>query len=172
MQMLNKNFEKVLDSFLMRLPNTLKLRAFGLAKIPLLFLVSPKVIALDNSSCQVLVPLNFITKNHLNSMYFGALAIGADTAVGLLALEVIKEFPDHKLAPIFKSLEAQFLKRAEQNVIFFCEGTEHIRGMINKSIASGERVTDLIKIKAYSEDNPEDVFAEFQLGLSLKAVSK
>lgn len=167
-----QNIDNILDSLLMRLPNTLKLQAFGLAKIPLLFLVRPKVLELDQKSTKVLVPLSYITKNHLGSMYFGALSIGADTAVGILALEIIKEYPDYKMAPIFKSMEAQFLMRAETNVVFECKAADQISSMIDKSKASGERITEMIAVTAYSEKDPSQVFAEFELGLSLKAIPR
>lgn len=168
--MLNQNFEKIVDNLINRLPSTLKLRGFGLAKIPLLFMVSPKVISADRNGCQVKVPLNYMTKNHLNSMYFGALSIGADTVVGLLALEIIKEFSEFRIAPIFKSVDAQFLKRAETDVVFQCEAAEQIRQMVHKSAESGERVTESIFVKAVSATQPDEVFAEFKLGLSLKVV--
>lgn len=167
--MLNGNFEKIVDNLINKLPGTLKLRGFGLAKIPLLFMVSPKVISADRDGCQVKVPLGYVTKNHLNSMYFGALAIGADTVVGLLALEIIKEFPDLKMAPIFKDMKADFLKRAETDVIFQCEAAEQIRQMIRKSAELKERVTEGIHVRAVSANDPNEIFAEFQLGLSLKA---
>lgn len=167
-----KKTEKIFDSVLKLTPPTLKLRAFGLAKIPLLFAVRPKVLELDSNSCKVLVPLSYVTKNHLGSMYFGALSIGADTAIGLMALEVISDYPKYKMAPIFKNIHGEFLMRAEKNVIFDCQAGDQIRAMIDEAIESGERVTQAIKTKAYSEGHPEEIVAEFELGLSLKAVKK
>jgi hypothetical protein len=57
----------------------------GLFKIPLLFYVSPKIIEISPDSCIIKIKLRRRTKNHLNSMYFGAMAVGADVAVGLHA---------------------------------------------------------------------------------------
>ena len=163
------DLQNIVEKLVDRLPNTVRLRAFGITKIPLLFLVSPKVRRLSAEGCEISVPLNYFTKNHLGSMYFGALTIGADTAVGLLALELIKKFPQYQLAPIFKDLQAQFLKRAETDVLFQCSAAQQIEAMITKSANSGERVTEPIRVRAVSANNPDEVFAEFSLGLSLKA---
>src|SRR5690349_12598186 len=75
--------EKVRETFL--------LRAFGFLKIPVLFFVSPSVSEMTDQRCVVKVPLNRRTKNHLNSMYFGVLAAGADCAGGLVAMRMIQE---------------------------------------------------------------------------------
>ena len=72
--------------------DTLALRAFGLIKIPLLFFVSPTIVKLNEKECEVKIPLNWVTKNHLNSMYFGVLAMGADCGGGLLGMEAIRRF--------------------------------------------------------------------------------
>jgi hypothetical protein len=152
---------------------TLKLQAFGLAKIPLLFLVRPKVLRLDGARAEVKVPLGWVTKNHLGSMYFGALAIGADCVVAILALQVAdqlaKQYPGLKIVPIFKDLKADFLKRAETDVIFVCEEGDKIQTMVLDARKNQQRVTGPIHARAVSAQNPQDVFAEFTLGLSLKA---
>ncbi len=166
------NSEKLIDGLKRYAPPTLKLQAFGLAKIPLIFAVRPRVLESSGETLRVLVPLNYVTKNHLGSMYFGALSIGADTVVGIMALQIIDEYPDLKMAPIFKDMQANFLKRAETNVVFECSAADQIRAMIEKSKQSGERVTEPIAVKAVSEKDASDVFAEFTLGLSLKAVAK
>ena len=72
------------------LPETLKhtiyLRYFGLTKIPLLFYARPSVIVKTDHRVVIKIPLNRRTRNHQGSMYFAALAMGADCAVGLLAV--------------------------------------------------------------------------------------
>src|SRR5215467_15117020 len=104
----------------MSLRQTLTLRAFGLVKIPLLFIASPSVIRLNERECEAKIPLNFITKNHLGSMYFGVLAMGADLACGLMGMEAIRR-SSKKVALIFKDFKAEFFKRAESDVHFFCD---------------------------------------------------
>ena len=69
----------------------LALKLFGFAKIPLIGYVGPKIVQLDEKKCVLRVKLKRRTKNHLNSMYLGVLAVGADLACGMLGLYHIQE---------------------------------------------------------------------------------
>ena len=64
----------------MLLRATLALRLLGIAKIPLLFALRPRVQRLDEAVSEVLVPLRWFSRNHVGSMYFAALAAGSDCA--------------------------------------------------------------------------------------------
>ena len=55
----------------------------GRVKIPLIGYTNPKLLSIDAQSVRVRIKLRRRTKNHLNSMYFGALAVGADIAGGI-----------------------------------------------------------------------------------------
>ena len=61
-------------------------------KIPVLGFVSPKIIELTDTHVKVKIKLNWKNKNHLNSMYFGALAVGADVAAGFHAFYYADKF--------------------------------------------------------------------------------
>lgn len=101
-------------------------------------------------------------------MYFGALAVGADLAGGLLGFYHAKQ-QQCKVALVFKSFQAQFLRRPEADVYFVCSAGEQVAQMIRQSNATGERVTQPVCIKAYT-DYPrlETEVAEFVLELSVK----
>lgn len=142
------------------------MRGFGFFKIPLLFACSPRVLELDGSSCRVEIPFRKFVKNHLGSMYFGALAIGADTCVGMLAMEKINE-SDENISLVFKDFKANFLKRAIGPTVFICNQGQEISELVLETIRSGERQHRTILASA--EVNGEPV-AEFELTLSLKVV--
>ncbi len=147
---------------------TLFLRYFAFRKIPLLFLVRPSVERLDIEETVIKIPLRRRTRNHLSSMYFGALAIGADAAGGLMAMKLIMESGE-KISLIFKSLEAQFLKRAEGDVFFTCRDGRAVQNLVRQAIDSGERVERQIRITATTPDVlGDEPVAEFKLILSLK----
>ena len=55
------------------LSDTLRLRLWALWNIPLIAWVRPKVVSLTEDSCEIRLPLSRRTRNHLRSMYFGAL---------------------------------------------------------------------------------------------------
>ena len=147
--------------------DTLFVRLFGLAKVPLIFFVSPSVIQLDNEICIVKIPLNRRTKNHLNSMYFGVLATGADLAGGLVAMKEITD-SKQKVALSFKDFHAEFLKRAEGDVHFICTQIPEIKKFVAEVIASGERMNFPVHIEAVVPSKGSEVVAKFILTLSLK----
>jgi acyl-coenzyme A thioesterase PaaI-like protein len=154
---------------LQRFKETFSMRLFGWLKIPLLASVRPSVVELGETRCVIRIPLRRWSKNHLGSMYFGALAIGADCAGGLLAMDQIKR-SGGKVSLVFKSFQASFLKRPESDVYFICEGGEAIRDQVRRTLESEERITEPMAIQAAVKlaDGTFEPVAEFTLELSLK----
>lgn len=147
---------------------TILLRCFGFFKIPLLCFVRPSVIELTDTRVVVKIPLRRRTRNHLRSMYFGALAIGADCAAGLIAMKLIRK-SSQNISLIFKSMKAEFLKRAEGDVCFICDQGREISKLVAASITSGERVEFPVNVTAKVPDKfGEEPIARFTLVLSLK----
>jgi len=145
------------------------IKYFGLTKVPLIFYCRPKVVKLSNSSVTLKIPLLRRTKNHVGSMYIGALAVGADLTSALLALNIINK-SKIKIIPIFKDLNANFLKRAEGDVHFVCNEGEKINKMIDTVIKDKIRVNEKINVVAYVPDKlGENPVAEFSLTLSIKS---
>ena len=140
------------------------MRGFGLTKVPLLFLCSPRIVRLDEDVCEVLIPFRKIVKNHVGSMYFGAMAIGADTCVGMHAVDKISKSKKN-VGFIFKDFKAQFLKRAEGDALFICEEGKAVQDLIDEVLRTGERAHKPIKARAVVRG---ETVAEFELTLSLK----
>jgi len=145
----------------------LYLKFFGLTKIPLLWFCRPKIINLDPNSVEIQIPLKRRTKNHLGSMYFGALSVGADITGGFLAMICIQK-SKHKVALIFKDFKADFLKRAEGDVHFKCNQGSNIVNLVEKAIESRQRENMIVNIDAYVPSISDDLVAKFELTLSLK----
>lgn len=158
-----------MSSALTRLKQTYGMRLFGWLKIPLLASVRPSVVELSETRCVIRVPLRRFTRNHLGSMYFGALAIGADCAGGLLAMEEIRR-SGGGVSLVFKAFQAQFLKRPEADVYFICEEGEAIRQQVRRALSAEERITEPMHIQAAVRlpDGTFEPVAEFTLELSLK----
>jgi len=152
-----------------RFKQTCGMRLFGWLKIPLLASVRPSVVELSETRCVIKIPLRRWSKNHLGSMYFGALAIGADCAGGLLAMDQIKR-SGSRVSLVFKSFQAAFLKRPESDVYFICEGGMAIRDQVRRALESEERITEPMIIQAAVKllDGSFEPVAEFTLELSLK----
>lgn len=137
-------------------------------KVPLINKVRPKLCFLDDETLVIRVPLTKRTKNHWNSLYFGAFAIGADLAGGVHAYyhAITKKKPS---SLIFKSFRAEFLKRANSDVYFICLEGKKISTMIDTAHETQSRITKPITIFAYTlTDEKPQLTALFSLELSVK----
>ncbi|MBF0491962.1 MAG: DUF4442 domain-containing protein [Deltaproteobacteria bacterium] len=152
--------------------DTLKIRGFSLLNIPMLFIANPSVIKLNDKECEVSIPLNYLTKNHVGSMYFGVLAMGADLGCGLMATEAIRK-SGKNVVLIFKDFKATFLKRAESDVHFVCKQGKRVNTLVKKAIATGERQNQTFEVLALTpKKTGKEIIAKFALTLSLKLKSK
>ena len=153
------------------LKETWKLRAFGVLKIPLVFFCSPKIVELSEDAVEIVIPLNYRTKNHLGSMYFGVQAVGADTAGGLLAMNRIIE-TGNRVSLVFKDFHAEFLKRPEGDVHFRSEDGKKMRALVDRALASGERVNETVEIVGTCPSKlGKEPVGRYRLTVSLKRKS-
>ena len=143
------------------------MRLLGLIRIPLIYYCRPKVITISDTCLEVRIKLNRRTKNHLNSMYFGVLSIGADVTGGFLAMKLIRESQSN-ISLIFKDFHADFLKRAEGNVHFTCEDVLAIQNLVKVTEQTGERQYLPVHITATVPSISNEPVAKFILTLSLK----
>lgn len=155
-----------------KMRDTFLLRAFGLFKIPLLFSVRPSVLELTDERAVVQIKLSRWTRNHWGSMYFGALAIGADCVVGMLAQHHLWCREADHVGLLFKDFQANFLKRPDGHVLFICDEGKQAAQLVDAALKSEERQNRTLKARAVSAKNPEEVVAEFSLTLSLKRKTK
>lgn len=146
---------------------TLSLRLFGLTRIPLLFYVGVSVREISPERIVIRIPLRRRTKNHLGSMYFGALCIGADCAPGAFAMYLIRQQPA-PISMVFKDFQAEFLKRAEGDVDFCCDQGKEIAELVARAAASDQRVEKQVEVIATVPSISDEPVARFKLTLSLK----
>ena len=140
-------------------------------QVQLIFYCRPKVVSISDSKLEIKIKLNRRTKNHLNSMYFGVLAVGADVTGGFLAMRYIQASTS-KIALIFKDFKAEFLKRAEGDVHFVCEDGIAIQNLVRAAEETGERQNLPVQIIATVPKISDEPVAKFILTLSIKKKSK
>lgn len=145
-----------------------KLFLLGLIRIPIIGFVRPKLVSVNKEEIIVSIKLKRRTKNHLNSMYFGALAVGADVASGILAF-YHAEILQKKISLAFKGMKVEFFKRAESEIRFVCSQGKVIEKMLQKSIETSERQNEYVIVYAVNDDNEK--VAAFEMIVSLKIVS-
>ena len=143
------------------------LRIISFWKIPLLFYCRPKIIFLDSNSVKFKIKLNRRVKNHLGSMYLGALAIGADITSGYFAFHYLQKYKK-SISLIFKDFHADFYKRSMGDVVFTCDMGSEIKDLIESSLKTPDRVNLPVVVKASVPSISDDVVAAFTLTLSVK----
>lgn len=155
----------------MMLKETLQTWLFGFIKIPLVFFCKPQVITINQKRCELKIPLSRKTKNHVRSMYFGALAVGADLAGGLFLMKAISD-SKKPVTFLFKDFTADFKKRAMSDVHFHCDEGKEVYALVDKCIKSGKRENKTINMYATTPKvTGDEVIASFTLTFSVKMKS-
>jgi acyl-coenzyme A thioesterase PaaI-like protein len=137
----------------------------GFMKIPMIRYTKPKLLAIDDNTVRVKIKLRRRTKNHLNSMYFGALSVGADIAGGIQVFYFSKKM-DRKVSFAFKGMNAQFLKRAESDIVFESNEGQKIQKAMEKSLIEGSRINDSIMVEAKNDSG--EIVATFEMIVSVR----
>jgi len=143
------------------------LRIISFWKIPLLFYCRPKIIFLDNHQVKFQIKLKRKVKNHLGSMYLGALAIGADITSGYFAFHHLQKHKK-KISLIFKDFHADFYKRSMGDVIFTCDMGNEIKDLVERSLQSSDRLNLPVVVTAAVPSISDEIVAKFTLTLSVK----
>jgi acyl-coenzyme A thioesterase PaaI-like protein len=147
---------------------TFRVWGFGASKVPLILFVRPRVVELSDARCVVRIPLRYRTRNHLGSMYFGTLCVGADVAGGLMAMREI-ERSGERLSLIFGDVKGEFLKRVEADALFECADGPAVRELIARARQSGVRESLPVTITVTVPDKlGDELAAKFVLELSVK----
>jgi hypothetical protein len=119
--------------------NTAMVRAWALQNVFFLWLASPKIVELTDDRCVIKVPLNWRTRRRdIHAMYLGTLCMGADVAAGLIAFKLVRE-RKVRVNFIFKDMKAEFLKRAEDDVLFTNLDGPVVQELMRRTLESGER---------------------------------
>jgi hypothetical protein len=146
---------------------TWAMRGFGLTKVPLLLYCTPSVQVLNDEQCIIRIPLNWRTRNHYRSMYFGALAVGADCAAGFMAMHHMDRC-GHKVQLLFKDFHADFVRRPESDVHFVCNEGQNLKQLVAQAVTTGERVNRKVWVDAIVPSQSPEPAATFTLTVSLK----
>jgi hypothetical protein len=152
----------------MLLKETAMLTVLGITKIPMLAFLTPRVMRVDESGCEVKIPLSYRSKNHMGSMYFGALSCGADLAGGLNAAMAIREkYKGVQL--IFKDVKGEFLKRPDGDVHFTSSAGREVLEALDTTTRTGERITVPVNVVVtVPQKYGDEAVARYVVGLSLK----
>ena len=141
---------------------------FGLTKVRMIGYCRPRVVNVCDTEVVLSIPLNRRTRNHVGSMYIGAMTVGVDFVTGLTATISIKKSKKN-IVLIFKDLKSSFIKRAEGETFFTCNHTKEIEAAVKKVVDSKKRVNIEVPIIAtVPEKFGDEPVAEFTITLSMK----
>jgi acyl-coenzyme A thioesterase PaaI-like protein len=150
----------------------LLLRTFAWTKISMIYWTGAKIIDISDERCVVRMPFRRRNRNHLGSLYFGVLMVGADVSGGLLAFRMAHA-SGHKVSFAFKDAQAKFLKRAEGDTVFRCDDGAAISKALEKTFHTGERINQTVSVTATTPSKfGDEPVATFELTLSVKAVGQ
>lgn len=159
---------KILKNFLPELLlQNIVLRIFGIFQIPLIGYTGARLVEVSDESIKLLIPHRRRNLNHMRSIYFGALAVGADLVVGYIAF-FIAFVENRPLTFVFKGMKANFLWRAEEDALFVCDEVQRVRNAAEQTLKDGERVNLTVPVRVYQRSDPNKIYAEFEMELSLK----
>jgi hypothetical protein len=148
---------------------TMSVRLWSFVNVFLLWIVRPSVLEVNENRCEIVIPLNWISRRRdIHAMYFGTLSMGADMAGGLIAFRQMQQ-QKLRLSFIFKDFKAEFLKRAEGDVHFANEDGPVIQELLRRALASGEREEAVVHVTAtVPKKLGSEPVATFELTLSVK----
>ncbi len=147
---------------------TISTRWLGFTKIPMLLFTRPSVLELTDEKIVVKIPLKRRTRNHLGSMYIGALVVGAEISAGLIAWRRIEEF-GVPINLLFKDIHGEFLRRPDADAMFTCSQGKEIDALVRDAAESGERREMPIEITVtVPETAGDEPVARFTMTLTIK----
>lgn len=138
----------------------------GRLKIPMIGFVRPRIMEMDDQKVKIRIRLSRRTRNHLGSIYFGALAVGADLAG---AIHSVYFTGGKEMSMAFKSMQAEFVKRAEGDVFFESKDGKLISQTIEESRQTRERVNRMVEVTA--KNIKGELVAHFKMEISIKMKS-
>jgi acyl-coenzyme A thioesterase PaaI-like protein len=151
-----------------RWKETQALRLWAWRHIRMIAWVRPRVVEMSAERCVLAVPLSRRTRNHLGSMYFGALCTGADAAAAVLGFRMLQERKS-RISVVFGDVRGEFLRRPEAEVHFACDQGRELGELLDRAERTGEReslpVHVVATVPSLSGDEP---VARFVLTLSVK----
>lgn len=113
---------------------------------PLLLLISPRIAEVTDERVEIVIPLNFVTKNSWKTMFFGAIASGVDLTGGWAAFDIAEQY---RVGVLYKDMSIEFLRRVDDDLALVCEDSVAIRDGAIKASETGERVSVPVEVKGY-----------------------
>jgi hypothetical protein len=148
--------------------HTLELWTFATLKVPLLMVARPRVRTVCSDRYELSLELARRTKNPFGSMYFGAMAIGAEATPMAHALVIARSL-GRQVFFSTRQVKAEFLAAAKGEVTFRTDNGEQLRAAMVQAEEAKRSAVALVRVTALCAEQPVAVF-DFEL--SVKPIGK
>jgi hypothetical protein len=126
------------SAFLRLVSSPWRMRLFLLWKLPAAWFMGIGVRHCDGLRAEVALPYGWRAQNPFRSTYFAAQCAAAELSTGLLALAHLQGLPP--MSMLVTHIEAEFLKKADQTLLFRCTDGAALEAAIRQALQSGEAV--------------------------------
>ena len=156
------------SSFLRLANDPIRCGMFLLLKLPSAFFSGVRVKKASDSSCIVVVPYKWFSKNPFRSTYFACLSMAAELSTGVLAMaNVYKRQPSVSMLVV--KVEGTFFKKATSLTTFTCDDGMLFRRAIEKALSTNE--SQLVVATSVGKNNLQEEVASFVITWSFRAKS-
>lgn len=142
-----------------------RLKLFFIRHLPMAFLAGLRIRSADENHATVSLPYKYLTKNPFRSTYFACQAMAAEFSTGIMCLQALDQF-DSDISLLVVKVEADFLKKATDTVLFTCKDEDSLFRTVEESV----RYNDARKVSLQSigSDSQGNTVAEFTITWSFK----
>lgn len=124
------------EKFLGLINSPWRFRFFMIWKLPAAWFMGIRVHSCDGRRAVVGLPYGWRSQNPFRSTYFAAQCAAAEMSTGLLALVALHGKPP--VSMLVTNIEAEFIKKANERLLFTCDQGSEIEATIREAIESGE----------------------------------
>lgn len=142
-------------------------RSIMLFQIPLIWFSGIKIKTLQRANCSVSLPFTRRTQNPFKSVYFAAQCMAAELSTGMLMMIETLE-TGKKCSMLVTSMKADFVKKADGDIVFECIPEKPIKDSLDASMQSGEPVKILLKSIGKLKDGVVVASFEFEWSVKIK----
>jgi hypothetical protein len=154
----------MLARFVQKLPLSENARRLAVFQVqtPLLAIINPRVVESSDKKVEIVVPLNWVTKNSWNTMFFAAIASGCDLTGGW-------GLTRQGIGFLYKGMEIDFLRRVDGDLHLVCSDIEAIRAAELEAENSSDRINVPVEVVGYCYHySKEKPVVRSRMTLSLK----
>ncbi len=160
------DLEQDKTSFLQLVNSKWRFKGFLLKHLPMAFLAGLTVRNADEQKAAVSISLNYLTKNPFHSIYFACLAMAAELATGILAMNAIEKSGGN-FSLLVTGLEADFTQKATGTITFRSEDGEGLQSTVQQCLKEQAAIT--YTATSIGINRKGETVAKFSIQWSLKA---